>query len=168
MDEHSSLLKPRKKETTDPVAIKANTIHNFVIQRGWEMIKAAIVCGELLTQKKAAVGHGRWERWMRENLDFTQMTATRYMKLFEYKDKIYEYEPESLRAALHLIRGDNRITPGKLSGDEKILIRNLVSPIKTVRRRLKRLPVDPIHYETVMVVMDRLQEAIAELIAEIS
>jgi len=167
MSKYPSLLKP-KKETSDPIAIKANTIHNFVTQRGWEMIKAAVACGELLAQKKAKVGHGRWERWMKENLDFTQMTATRYMKLFEHKDKIYEFQPDSLRTALHLIRGDKRITPGLISGDEKILRRNIVGPINTVNARLRRLPRDPIHYDSVMTIMDELMIALEKLLEDIS
>jgi hypothetical protein len=41
------------KNTTDPDAIKANIFHNFVTQRGFEVIKAMIRCGEVLAEKKS-------------------------------------------------------------------------------------------------------------------
>jgi len=169
-----------KKQTTDPEAIRANTIHNFVIQRGWEMVKAAITCGEILFKKKEELkdkryekggrgkrGYGNFGKWAEANLDFTWQTACTYMKLYEHQARIYDMEFNSIRAALAFIRGDDRITPGLISGDEKILRRNIVSPIKVVKARLKKLPKDPIHYDTVMRIIEELEVAVNELIDEL-
>ncbi len=130
------------------------------------MVKAAISCGELLAEKKHTVGHGRWLRWVRENLDFSLETAQIYIKLNQYKERIYEVEPKSLRMALVLIK-KGRITPGMLSGDAQILYRNIVSPIKIVRRRLRKLPRDSIHYDDVVNTMEKLMEAIHDLLADL-
>jgi len=167
------LLKDKnKKETTDPVAIKANILHNFVTQKGWEMVKAAIACGKLLTEKKnklrqATKGYGNFGKWVEANLDFSWRTVNVYMQLYEHQAQIYDMEFDSIRGALHFIRGDDRITPGKLAGDEKILRRNIVSPIKIVKARLKKMPSDPIHYDIVMRVVAELHQAIAELLQEL-
>ncbi|SRR5258705_2821850 len=156
-----------RKETTDPVAIKLNIAHTFITHRGWEMVKASITCGRLLTEQKIRLGHGKFMRWTKSELVFSWQTANVYMKLYQFRDMLTDAEPQSLRAALSFIRGDKRITPGLLSGDERVLYRNIVSPIKIVKGRLKKLPIDPIHYESIVKVMNDLQEALIDLLEEI-
>jgi hypothetical protein len=43
-------------------------------------IEHAIRCGELLTEKKAALGHGEFIPWIETNCEFKYSTAARYMK----------------------------------------------------------------------------------------
>jgi hypothetical protein len=156
-----------KNPTTDKDAELINTAHRFVTSRGFEMIKAMIKCGELLTLKKRSIGHGRWLRWIKFNLEFSDWTANRYMHLYEHRDEVLAEEPGSLREALAIISDTKRITPGLLSGDEKILHRNIVSPINVVYRRLDRLPRDPMHYESVVKIMGLLREALDRLESKI-
>jgi hypothetical protein len=155
-----------RKESTDPIAIKVNIAHSFITHRGWEMVKGAIACGHLLTEHKQQLGHGRFLRWCKSELVFSWQTANVYMKLYEFRDRLNELEPESLRTALKLTHGDKR-TQGLLSGDEKILRRNILGPIKTVKRRLRRLPTDPIHYETVVDIVNELRNVLEELMEEL-
>ena len=58
--------------------------------------KTAIKIGDLLTQQKEKVGHGNWEKWMEEYLDFSATTAKRYMSLFEYYDELPQEETTKL------------------------------------------------------------------------
>jgi hypothetical protein len=155
-------------QTIDPDAIKANIAHNFLTQRGFEMIKAMIMCGEILYNKKRKLKHGQWNRWIKLNLEFSRMTANRYIRLYEHREEILAEEPGSLREALAIISDTKRVTPGLLSGDEKILYKNIVSPIKVVQGRLKRLPRDPMHYDSVVKIMHLLADALDELQEDIS
>jgi len=164
----TQLVRSNRKTTDDPIAIKANIAHSFITQRGFEMIKAMITCGEILCTKKYRLGHGRWLPWVKLNLDFHFKTANNYMRLYENRDEILLAEPGSLREALSIIADTDRITPGLLSGDEKILIRNIVSPIRVVKARLRKLPKDPMHYESVVRVMQMLTDALKDLMEEIS
>ena len=41
----------------------------------------AIAAGRLLIEAKALIGHGRWSRWLKENVGFSERTAQRYMQL---------------------------------------------------------------------------------------
>jgi hypothetical protein len=152
-----------KKSTTDPDAIKANIAHNLVTQRGFEIVKAMIFCGEILDQKKQSLPHGKWLPWIRANLDFTERTAQYYLKLYEHRDEVLLERPQSLLGAIALFSDTQRITPGLLSGDEKILRRNLVTPVRVVRKRLGRLPIDPMHYESVNEILEELSDEVRKL-----
>jgi len=162
---HELLL---KKTTTDPEAIKANTAHNFITHRGFEMIKAMVMVGEILFHKKNLLGHGKWIPWVEDNLEFSYKTATNYIRLFENRDEIFARKPISLQDTLAILSDTKRITPGLLLGDYKLLRRNIVEPIKIVRNRIKRMPKEPIHYEMVVQIMEELQAEIDKLINEIS
>jgi hypothetical protein len=78
--------------------------------------------------------------------------------LYENRDRLLNSQAESLTQAIALLSDTKRITPGLLSGDEKILRRNIVTPIKAVRKRLRKLPTDPLHYETVLKIVHELQK----------
>lgn len=51
-------------------------------------VQKAIRIGELLTEQKEIVGHGLFIAWVKDNLDISFDTASRYIKLFESGDKI--------------------------------------------------------------------------------
>jgi hypothetical protein len=116
------------KPTNDPEAIKANIAHNFITQRGFEAVKAMVMVGKILWDKKQQLGHGRWIPWCEENLVFSYKTASNYMRLYDNRVRIFDVQPESLLQAIRLILEDSkpkRITPGLLSADHKILHKNL-------------------------------------------
>jgi hypothetical protein len=50
-------------------------------------VHKAIRIGELLVEQKEIVGHGFFTQWIENNLDITDRTAQKYMKLFQYHDK---------------------------------------------------------------------------------
>ena len=99
------------RKTNDPDAIKANTARNFITQRGFEMIKAMIMVGEILSTKKARLRHGSWMSWVITNLDFSYKTATNYIRLYENRDEVLAQEPGTLQDAIAIIgaKGKRRI-----------------------------------------------------------
>lgn len=50
-------------------------------------VQKAIRVGQLLTEQKEFIGHGKFISWIEDNLDITDETARKYIKLFQYKDK---------------------------------------------------------------------------------
>ena len=51
------------------------------------VLMASIEIGEKLCEAKALVAHGDWERWLTENVDYSQSTANNLMKIYrEYGD----------------------------------------------------------------------------------
>jgi len=53
-------------------------------------VQKAIKIGELLTEQKEFIGHGNFLSWLEDNLDISQPTAWRYVKLYEHNDKIFK------------------------------------------------------------------------------
>lgn len=45
------------------------------------MLEAAISIGNGLIEAKELVGHGEWEKWLEEKVDFSQSKANKYMKI---------------------------------------------------------------------------------------
>ncbi len=154
-----------KKQTTDPDAMRANILHNFITEKGFATIKAMVGCGEILAEKKASLAHGRWLPWVKSNLEFTERTTQYYLRLYAHREQILREQPESLVLAIALLSDTKRITPGLVGADEMILRQNIVQPIKVVRKRLKYLPRDTIHYETLTKLLDELQHEIDKLIS---
>ncbi len=68
------------------VAVRINNLHDNIMKMGKKTLAMIIEMGELLSQQKSIVGHGKWEKWMKDNLSFSQMTANRYMRV--YKERL--------------------------------------------------------------------------------
>jgi hypothetical protein len=83
------------------------------------------------------------------------------------REQILVEQPESLTPAINLLSDTRRVSPSLLSADEKILRHNLVTSIQIVRKRLRKLPRDPAHYETVVKIIEELREELRELSADL-
>lgn len=65
----------------------ANEINAIKQQTMRTVLMASIEIGEKLCQAKALVAHGEWEKWLADNVDYSQSTANNLMKIYrEYGD----------------------------------------------------------------------------------
>ncbi len=65
----------------------ANEINAIKRQTMRTVLVASIEIGEKLCQAKALVAHGEWEKWLCDNVDYSQSTANNLMKIYrEYGD----------------------------------------------------------------------------------
>ena len=64
------------------LSTEINTLHDKLCGLARTSLETAIEIGELLTRQKAALKHGEWIPWCRQNLSFDRTTAFRYMKIF--------------------------------------------------------------------------------------
>ncbi|TGM22021.1 DUF3102 domain-containing protein [Leptospira meyeri] len=92
-----------------------NLLHQSIAQDLSNAVQSAILIGEKLQSQKKVVGHGNWEKWMKENLEFSESTAKRYIRLSENKDQINRSSMTDLNSALKLIseskREEKDVTP---------------------------------------------------------
>jgi hypothetical protein len=80
-DVEALLVIPRIKEAHEKAEAAQQTSYT-------QALEYAIKAGELLTQAKDAVGHGKWAAWRQQNLaNIPQTTASLYMRLAEPKNK---------------------------------------------------------------------------------
>ena len=66
----------------------ANEINAIKRQTVRTVLMASIEIGEKLCEAKSLVAHGEWERWLIDNVDYSQSTANNLMKIYrEYGDR---------------------------------------------------------------------------------
>ncbi len=73
----------RQADDLDMLAQQINAAHaagEAAVSKGLEHYRAA---GEALLRAKTQCGHGKWLTWLKENVRFSQDTATRYMRFAE-------------------------------------------------------------------------------------
>lgn len=63
----------------DRLAAEINVIKQ---QTARTLLTASIEIGERLTQAKNLVPHGEWEKWLEENVNYSQSTAQGFMKVY--------------------------------------------------------------------------------------
>lgn len=61
-------------------AKQINEQHRLAVGCAENAIEHAIMCGQMLVDKKASLAHGEFESWIEKNCDFATSTARRYMK----------------------------------------------------------------------------------------
>lgn len=59
----------------------ANDAAASVEQHAFDAAQQAVVCGQALIAAKEKCPHGDWGQWLTDNFDYSQSTATRFMKL---------------------------------------------------------------------------------------
>ena len=47
-----------------------------------QMLAASMEIGARLCEAKELVGHGEWEKWLCENVDYSQSTANNLMRIY--------------------------------------------------------------------------------------
>jgi hypothetical protein len=75
--------------TTD-LAVRINEAHALAVEHAGKAVTHAISTGTLLIEAKAAVPHGKWLPWLRENIQFSERTAQAYMRIAGKKNVIWK------------------------------------------------------------------------------
>ena len=79
-EEQSKSLAATEEERLVTLATEINTIKQ---QTQSIMMTSSIEIGRRLVEAKAAVGHGGWEAWLKENVNYSQRTASNLIKVFQ-------------------------------------------------------------------------------------
>lgn len=75
-----------ESQLTIDLAGEINQLHDKLGSLARTSLDTAIEIGELLTRQKSELNHGEWLPWCRENLRFSQATATKYLAF--YRDRV--------------------------------------------------------------------------------
>jgi hypothetical protein len=85
-DDLPVIIKDVEELDLKELAARINAIHHRIEEHFKKSLQLAIEIGEDLTLIKAKIGHGKFGRFVEENLDFKDRTARNYMALFRNKD----------------------------------------------------------------------------------
>ncbi len=88
------------------------SLHNQIENAMARSLQNGLRIGEILTQQKAELEHGRFVPWIAENLPFSERTARNYMMLHTRRDEIKTASVAGLNAAYRLL--STPMTAGKL------------------------------------------------------
>lgn len=152
------LLQHSSKDLEDEV-VKINELHQSMVSNMSRAIQSAIMIGEILVNKKAALPHGAFLPWVEKNAPFSRATAANYMRMYENRDLLNVKRVLHLRDALKLlseessqpnnekivnrppkeIYRDYRAGKG-LSKTEKEIVRNwLTGKVSNLKTKAKKL-----------------------------
>lgn len=100
--------------TTIDIAPAAETVTleeraNRIRQLQADVQRGIIAIGFELIAAKKEIGHGGWADWLKNNFDWTQQTANRFMRVSERFGKlnnVVQFKPSTLQAMLALPEGD--------------------------------------------------------------
>jgi hypothetical protein len=76
-----------KKGPTAELVDKINVGHQEIVGASKDIIEKACATGKLLLEAKNRVKHGDWQKWMADNLRFTERTAQKYMLIATHEKK---------------------------------------------------------------------------------
>ena len=100
--------------TPEEFAGLINTAHRAAADAAQSALLHAREAGRLLVEAKAAVGHGKWTGWLRDNVEFSERTARGYMHIAERWPELENRQRVadlSLRSALKLLAEPTNQTP---------------------------------------------------------
>ena len=69
-------------------AVRINKLHLKFESNFKNTLEIAAQIGQLLLQKKSELKHGQWIPWVDSNLNFTDRTASNYIRIFKNKEKL--------------------------------------------------------------------------------
>jgi hypothetical protein len=94
LKENRDILKQHAEKIT-ALLVESTEAYRLSIGHGKTSVGCAIKAGEVMIAAKKLVGHGNWGKWIQDNCNISQDTASRYMKLAEA-------DPELLKDATSL------------------------------------------------------------------
>ncbi|WP_167884336.1 DUF3102 domain-containing protein [Leptospira ilyithenensis] len=118
----------------DDTAEKINRLQESIETSAKNMVKTAIIIGDLLNAKKAELKHGDFLPWIESNLTISRFTASRYMKLYENRDRLNVARVQHLREALALL-SENKVEK-EINPDKTVNVAIVYKEWKTTKRRL--------------------------------
>jgi len=146
---------------------EVNRLHNDIFAIMLHSIQKAIRVGELLVQLKIRVGHGNWRRWIEGNLKFSHRTARRYLYIFQNREKITN--AQSVFQAEKILAEASKIKdwPTAVEADYSRIDRDLIAPVRLVRRRLRKITYIGDSPQTMEMIMENLKEEAQRLLDDL-
>ncbi len=147
-----SITTPESGQLAD-LAYAINEEHAKTLTAARTTLKHARHVGELLTQAKAAVGHGRWLPWLAASVTFSAPTAQRYMRVAANWDEIantssvtHLTEAQQLLADQSRCRrsdGDSWRKLEPLQEEDYLKLYGVVTSINDIAARIRQSPLLP-------------------------
>ena len=101
------------------------TLHDEIAGHFKQSLEKAIRIGQLLSEQKAELPHGKFTGWINSNLPFTDRTARNYMRLYSNQDKLKTETVSDLTEGYMLLSGTPKVDAKDDSAENSALIMQL-------------------------------------------
>ena len=126
-----------------------NTLHSEIGGHLKMTLDKAIRIGELLTEQKAGLQHGKWIPWIEENLPFSERSVRDYMRFYDRREELKTARIADLTEARELLiekiasseepaflRELKRVEKLNVESDKKVeKLERLAEEIKSILKR---------------------------------
>jgi len=153
-------MKKMIQRSDKELVAEVNQLHRELSTLMLDSVQKAIKAGEILIELKLRVGHGGWRIWVERNLSFSIRTASRYMSCYTRRDELSGVK--TLRDAADKL-ADKERGMDAIGADYHTIVRGLVAPLRTVRRRLAKLSYSGDSAETLELIREKVRQELDEL-----
>lgn len=106
-----------EKSSLEELASRANALSTEINAAVRLSLKHAIEIGGILTDVKLRVGHGAFGSWLKQNIEFSDRSARRYMQLFDRREELLKMDSVTdLNSAYFLLGVKRELEPAKVAG----------------------------------------------------
>ncbi|MFW6008632.1 MAG: DUF3102 domain-containing protein [archaeon] len=97
----------KKRKRKETAAAKVNRLHNELVRKS---IQQAIKIGKILAKERKRIkkSEENWTQWVADNLNFTYNTANNYIKCWENRKIVKEYDINKLTDIGNFFNGRSR------------------------------------------------------------
>jgi hypothetical protein len=120
-------------------AKQINEQHRLARASADTAIEHAVLCGQMLTDKKLELGHGNFEAWVEKNCDFALRQAQRYMQASKGDGHLAF---DSLRQALGYDKPKKKLEQKHSHSASKSVSRDAFEPAPIARAELNSVVLD--------------------------
>jgi len=90
-----------------PLVSEIIALHGEIITCARTTLEKAVRIGQLLTEQKASLRHGKWLPWIEANLPFSERTVQNYMRCWEHREDLKSATVADLGDAYRLLADGN-------------------------------------------------------------
>jgi DUF3102 family protein len=143
-------------------------LHAELVAMAIDSVNRGIRIGELLLEIKAHAGHGNWRRWVEANLPFSYRTARRYQFLYQHRKQIGMRKPKTIAEAEKAMeKAAKASVMDAISADYSRIDRDLIAPIRLVRRRVRKVTYIGDDPRTMEMIWENLEREVQELLEDL-
>jgi hypothetical protein len=146
------------KEEEDAMVKEVARLHREVSELTMNLVQRAIRIGELIYKLKRRIPRPQWCKWLERRLpNLSYRTSKRYLRLYFNRHLIRGGIKTVDEAERFLAKGLKGLGEEAVEADYSRIDRDLVAPLRTVRRRLRKITYIGDDPQTIEMILESLR-----------
>jgi hypothetical protein len=160
---------PKPRGEFDDLVKEVNALHDEISKLSITSANRAIEIGKVIFQLRGRIPRPQWRKWVEANLTFSYRSAKRYLRIFCNRSTILRADIKTVEQAERFLIKASKAVGGKdaIEADYARIDRDLVAPIRLVRKRLQKITYKGDDPETMEMIMEKLRYEAEGLVADL-